>query len=1449
MPNPNDFVELNRQFIEIGKEDIESSDIEARASWGLVATQSWPDVLAQYRVVLLSSAGAGKTWEIYSQCRKLCADGKRAYLIRLEALASEWDNVIFEDFGDIDSFDQAVAAREEMWLFLDSIDEARLREPRDFGTALKRLEQRIRDNLQNTHIILTSRAGAWRPDDDAALFSARFPYAPPKKNSSADQEDEDLDIEGDEEFFEAEASEENGTRSPIRYFTLRRLDTGQMRLFADARKVPDAELLVSEIVRLDLNGLAGRPKDLEDIIDFWRSERRLGKRKEIIEKSVERKLVEYDLDRAAKDPLTLEQARSGAKKLAASVALTHETKIIVPDRTAPGVGFEIQPVLDGWTAAECSALLGRRIFEPETYGFVRFDHRDSKEYLAACWFHDLIRTGQSRMRVENLFFKNQYGCDVVVPSLRPVLPWLAIFDQSTRTRVLNHWPEILLEGGDPASLPAADREQLLVKFCARYAADGGTRLSVDPGALQRLVSPDLSPVIRRLYDTYPDHDKIRQLLLQSIEIGLLNELADIAIAAAQTPVQSDYTRLASMRAVAAVCNDAQIASVCQCVSKHEALRSRQALGHFIEVFGPEYLSAETVMPLLAAVEPKQRYSVDGLTRAMLSYVKTCSTEAVEHVVCEAAGMIKQAPFIEQRFFEASEKNAWMLEFAIPACERLVEEKNAAALSEQALSIMSLTTLSRDYDIHDAKTNLGERVPQWRELNAALFWHDVEDLRKLRDEKKGERLTEWWQARNFRDHWRFDNNHIEEAIGWIESKTFIDDKLVALSLAFEIYRNAGRPAGVRRRLWKAVEGNEDLRIALKNLLNPPAMSEEEKRRRRSDARWKKEQRVREQKKSEYHAAWRAEIPKCLDHIAEKVVPPSGRMWRSQTYLFERMRELGKEQNRWAQTNWRDLIEEVGREAAEAMRDGLMAIWRRYNPTLVSEAGERTNSVPVIETMGLSGLEIEHREKEDWLSRLTKEDAERAARYLLSELNGFPSWFEEFDKCYPEITLSVLSKEIEWDLFDNNGDGAFNYVLSEIVWRVPWFGRRFAPHLLALLQDREPGRASALSQALTLLLQCEAIAGERIAILCAHKIAYTETPAAHRHLWFAAWVSVDPEPAISGLAEALASLDKDEAVQMAMAFINALYGSRYEGGMSTRANHETANHLKRLYFLMSRYIRQEDDIDRTGERRYSPTDRDHAQEARGRIYNKLCDIPGKEAFDALVAIASAVPSDDVRSWMHSQAMNRAQADADSPWSVANVNEYAVALERTPNTARELFDVAVNRLTDLKYDYEDGDTSPAEVVIKTHDETELRNYLARDLQRTSQGRYSISQEDEMPNKQRTDIRFMHANVPGMVPVELKIADNNWSGPDLFDKLRDQLCGDYLRDVNSTNGIYLLVYRGEKQRWQHPQTRRFLGFKAIIDALQAYAHEIITTEAGISNIKVIGIDLAKRAKVQQKR
>jgi hypothetical protein len=125
---------------------------------------------------------------------------------------------------------------------------------------------------------------------------------------------------------------------------------------------------------------------------------------------------------------------------------------------------------------------------------------------------------------------------------------------------------------------------------------------------------------------------------------------------------------------------------------------------------------------------------------------------------------------------------------------------------------------------------------------------------------------------------------------------------------------------------------------------------------------------------------------------------------------------------------------------------------------------------------------------------------------------------------------------------------------------------------------------------------------------------------------------------------------------------------------------------------------------------------------------------------------------------------------------------------------------------------------------------------------GRYSISQEEELADAKRPDLRFIGSRFDGPVPVELKLVDNAWTGPALFERLENQLCGDYLRDSRSSRGIFILMYRGEKQGWDIPGSANRVDFSGLALALQAHWQRISPRFPSVDDVVVIGIDLTKR-------
>lgn len=98
---------------------------------------------------MLSEAGSGKTEEIRHVARQLRRDGRQAFFLRIEHIAQDFQDA-FEE-GTFDEFSAWTASGEEGWLLLDSVDEARLRDPKDFERAIRKLGGLLEAVLQRTH--------------------------------------------------------------------------------------------------------------------------------------------------------------------------------------------------------------------------------------------------------------------------------------------------------------------------------------------------------------------------------------------------------------------------------------------------------------------------------------------------------------------------------------------------------------------------------------------------------------------------------------------------------------------------------------------------------------------------------------------------------------------------------------------------------------------------------------------------------------------------------------------------------------------------------------------------------------------------------------------------------------------------------------------------------------------------------------------------------------------------------------------------------------------------------------------------------------------------------------------------------------------------------------------------------------------------------------------------
>ncbi|MEA3437977.1 MAG: hypothetical protein U9R43_16055, partial [Thermodesulfobacteriota bacterium] len=499
------------------------------------------------------------------------------------------------------------------------------------------------------------------------------------------------------------------------------------------------------------------------------------------------------------------------------------------------------------------------------------------------------------------------------------------------------------------------------------------------------------------------------------------------------------------------------------------------------------------------------------------------------------------------------------------------------------------------------------------------------------------------------------------------------------------------------------------------------------------------------------------------------------------------------------------------------------------------------------VGLDGLEMEFDHTPDWPINLSLDEAELACRYAFRELNGFPSWLSKLHSVFPETVETSILTEIEWEFSEYNGDTHCYYVLDDVVWQLDWLKPKISSRILSFLKKYEPKHDDTVQKALGIVLSSPCLDQLAFAEIAKMKVL-TIKPGNSQALWLATWMCVDAKGAIETLHAILSkTADAKYATELSMLFIVALFGERRENVQRVYQDYIQTDILLSLIKLIHSHIRSEDDINRAGTGAYSPGLRDNAQDARNRLFQLLCDIPGKPTYLAMMDLAQHHPNEQSRHRYTVYAKRRAEADAEAePWQPGDISLFAEEAERAPQNHRELYDLIVFRLLDLKADLEDGDNSLAKILVPVAHETEHRNFIGGWLRDRSFGRYSVPQEEELADAKRPDIRIHGIGFDGPIPIELKVVDNNWSGKKLIERLNNQLCRQYLRDIRSNCGIYILIYRGEKKNWRHPESGKNMDFYGLVQLLEKEAEEIIATDKKIEAIKVVNIDLTKRTMVK---
>ena len=592
---------IERTFQNIPEGKLSEADQQSfLVSLGWSRGTTWEDLLRSKRVLMISEAGAGKTYECREQAQRLWDAGEPAFFVELTGLAA----------GDLRSLlDHDEEERLDAWLssqsdvatfFLDSIDELRLSRG-SFELALKRLKKAIGSKLRQSRIVITTRPIPF----DEQLVRRLLPIPPAPSTEPSEETFAKIAMRGHQTRQVGDKDED--TAPDWRTVALMPLSDTQIVEFATDQGVEDPEALLDDLKKRNAQEFARRPQDLIELCADWREHKRIRTHRDQVAANVRVKLQPRD-DRPEPGELSVAKAIEGASRLALAMMVTRRMTIrhstasnSIEDEAALNPAI----ILSDWNPNERKALLERPLFGFASYGRVRFHHRSVVEYLAAERLRSLRGRGMSFRALKRLIFAQTKGKTIVRPSKRPIAGWLALAEDGIFEMLRDNEPAVLLDEGDPEALSQSQRNQALRAYVERYGQGGWRGLSVPRIQVHRFASPELADAVSQLWKRGIENPDVRQTLLYLVEAGRIDDCADIIHDVARDVEASTGERMIAVDAMVAI-SDPRLKDIASEVATADALwPDKVARGVVMRLF-PRNLSIEQLCQTLSWMKEGER---------------------------------------------------------------------------------------------------------------------------------------------------------------------------------------------------------------------------------------------------------------------------------------------------------------------------------------------------------------------------------------------------------------------------------------------------------------------------------------------------------------------------------------------------------------------------------------------------------------------------------------------------------------------------------------------------------------------------------------------------------------------------------------------------------------------------------------------------------------------------
>lgn len=1433
-------IELNRRFVECKNDGSTDPDLVAR--FGRTdSTLGWADLLKRRRVVFLAEAGSGKSTEMVAQSRAVPESAGQAFYVTVEDVG----RLGLEGALRLSDRERLVAWRksfQEAWFFIDSVDEAK-----SDGVKLRTVVANLADAIsgceRRAHIILSGRYTDWEFRRDLVLVRDALAVPPHEELPLAPTPDELVISVIHREHLDTPTPPED-----VLVVVMTGLDEARVRQFAEGKGINSVDGLLEQIESGNLWQFARRPLDLDWLTEFWRANRRLGSLAEMLRVCIAARLQESNTDRTRRDDLAAERAAAGLERVAAALVFGRKDTIAIPDGeidlTADQSAVDLADVLPDWSPQDRTRLITRAVFDPATYGRARL-HNDNegvvRGFLAARWLLRLSKGNLSKRHLHDLLFADTYGVPVIKPSMQETAAWLSLWDDTVAGEVAKRNPSLLLSSGDPQSLPLGARERLLHEVVNRLVS--GERLPIiDFDGLRRFARADLAPELRRMFKAHAKHDEVEQLLLRIIWAGKIEELADLAEDVTLDGARNRYTSILAGRALMATGKHKALVSYAGRVRKHADKQPATVVWDALGTIFPTTLTIDDALDILSRIDVTDRDGGLGLDYIGPSFVtKIASAADLETFLRGVLAQLGGSPSAGDR--EETKREAAYFPMIDAAATRLLKLSPSRQAPEPVLDAVARigdSLRGASHRAQEVRPELVEELKKTPDRRRLAFWRFAEKLR-------GHRMLAGREITSIFDMslvgWPLEM--VEEDIDWLladaQGRTLVAERRLAIDTAMLVWSSLGRPDALRGLIAQAVEEDADLKAVFAawttSAPKPPELVKSEKEYEALKKRNALERAAVDRSWTDFVAEIRNDPDKL-----RKPQPTTQETADSRVYRLWLLLRYASSDRQYALETVAPLEPMIGREATEAFRAALIAHWRPRRPWLRStrKNGELGQSRD-FDSMGIAAITIEAHGNPNWARDLSESDARRAAEYGTLELSGFPSWLSELATQKPDIIREVLERELRAELARPPDAPSFG-VVENLANGIDNITELLAPIAIDEIERNESMASRPLHLFLCIALHAKDRERDRLKAIAAKRfrlLADLDSLTEYAATLFA----LDAGAATKMLIERLDKAEINYQAGLVQRVLPRVFGGEFSRGEVIVGNFPLEE-LERMVRLAYRTIRTADDIRHVSGEVYSSTDRDHAEHARGAVFERIVTMPGRAEFDAIVRMQSDPDITVPKAYLEALKIERAAIDSETaPWAARDAMEFEIGAETQPHTAVDLQRLALQRLVDMQHDLVNDEYQQGETLALLPKESRVQRWLA-DRMTLKQGRsYSVDREVHVADEKEPDIRLRCKPTDATMPIEVKVAES-WTLEQLEDALVKQLCGRYLRAKNGRHGILLLVHQKHRPRGWQRKKGATLTFTEVVAHLKRMADQISGAAVGGPQPEIATIDVSQFCK-----